>query len=105
MLAIGVRSAYILVNLEVTMKKTFAIIFTVLSLILILDSMNAGYAITMFLLAGVIPGTNIAISAVQMLELFALLIGFVLARISAGLFQTYLAYRNTAKRDVITSHA
>jgi len=67
------------------MKKTFTIIFTILSALLILDSMDVSHAIAMFLLAGIIPGTNIALTADRMLELFALLIGFVLARVSIRL--------------------
>lgn len=45
--------------------------------------MNAGHAFMMFLLAGVIPGTSTALSAEVMMEGFALLIGFVMARVSA----------------------
>ena len=67
------------------MKKTFTIIFTILSALLILDSMDVSHAIAMFLLAGIIPGTNIALNPDRMLELFALLIGFVLARVSIRL--------------------
>lgn len=63
------------------MKKAVTIIFTILSAILILDSMNAGHAIALFMLAGIIPGTNIALNADRMLELFTLLLGFVLARV------------------------
>ena len=64
---------------------------------LILDSMNAGYAVTMFLLAGIVPGTNIAVSATEMLALFALLIGFVLARVSVTTAQAYISYRKSSK--------
>jgi hypothetical protein len=97
MLALGVTTTYILMNSEVIMKKTIAIILTIFSLILILDSMNAGQAVAMFLLAGIIPGTNFVVSASQMLQLFALLIGFVLARVSTGLVKTYVSYRKEAK--------
>jgi hypothetical protein len=63
------------------MRKT--IIFTCLALsgLMILDSFNVGHALMMFLLAGIIPGTNLAISAQNMIEFFALLTGFVVARI------------------------
>ena len=63
------------------MKKALTLVFVSLSLVLILDSMNAGQAIMMFLLAGVIPGTTVALDANRMLELFALLTGFTLSRI------------------------
>ncbi len=48
---------------------------------MILDSLNAGHALMMFLLAGIIPGTSISLSADVMMQFFALLIGFVLARL------------------------
>jgi hypothetical protein len=54
---------------------------------MILDSMNAGHALVMFFLAGVIPGTNVAIDAARMLELFTLLIGFTLSRITMSLMR------------------
>lgn len=64
------------------MKKFITTTCLALSALLILDSMNAGHALTMFYLAGEIPGTQIVLSASTMMELFALLTGFVLARIS-----------------------
>ena len=64
------------------MKKKLTIIFTILSALLILDSMNVVHAIAIFMLAGIIPGTNIVLNADRMLEGFTLLLGFVLARIS-----------------------
>lgn len=63
------------------MKKSLTIIFTTLSLLLILDSMHFGDALMMFLLAGVIPGTNSSLDGAQMLELCLLISGFVFARI------------------------
>lgn len=69
------------------MKKTVTIILLALSAIIILDSLNAGHALFMFLLAGVIPGTNITISAASMLEFFTLLIGFTLSRITLALIR------------------
>ena len=64
------------------MKKAIIITCLILSTILILDSFNAWHAVAMFYLAGEIPGTRTSISAGTMLEVFALLIGFVLARIA-----------------------
>ena len=78
------------------MKKKIAVTITILSFILILDSMNAGHALAMFLLAGVVPGTNIVLSADRMLELIALLTGFVFARISIRATQAFNAYRLAA---------
>lgn len=84
------------------MKKVLSIIAISLSFILILDSMNAGYALTMFLLAGIVPGTNIVVSADQMLNLCALLIGFIVARLSVQALQALLTYRETAKQAAKT---
>jgi len=63
------------------MKKTIAIIITIFSLLLILDSFNFGHALMMFYLAGVIPGTNVILDGAQMLELFAIIAGFIVARV------------------------
>jgi hypothetical protein len=82
------------------MKKTVATILTILSLLLILDSFNFGHALMMFYLAGIIPGTNIAIDAVQMLQFFALISGFTLARVltyAVRSFKPYLALISRAQ--------
>jgi|GEM_PF-1013928 len=68
------------------MKKILPLLLTVLSLLMIFDSINLGHALVMFLLAGVIPGTNIAVGADHMLIGFALLIGFILSRLTVQLF-------------------
>ena len=65
------------------MKKLITIIMVILSLLLILDSFNFGHALMMFYLAGVIPGTNIALGAAQMLKFFAVVAGFTVARVMA----------------------
>jgi len=64
------------------MKKVITIICIALSAILILDSMNMWHALVMFYVAGEIPGTRQSLSAGTMMQLFALLIGFVIARVS-----------------------
>ena len=70
------------------MKKTITIICITLSLLIILDSFNFAQALVMFLLAGVIPGTNIAIDGARMLEFFALLAGFTVARVMVYTIRT-----------------
>lgn len=75
------------------MKKALTILFLSLSLVIILDSLNAGEALFMFFLAGVIPGTDIIINASRMLEAFALLIGFTLSRLISPLL---IVKRNNA---------
>ena len=76
------------------MKKNIAIIFTLLSLLLILDSVNFGHALMMFLLAGVIPGTNMTINGEQMLEFTVLVAGFIFARLTMYLFRNLLSQNN-----------
>lgn len=71
------------------MKKTITIVCITLSLLLILDSFNFSQMLVMFLLAGVIPGTNIAVSGDQMLEFFALALGFTVARIMMYAIRTF----------------
>lgn len=65
------------------MRKAIIIACLILSGLIILDSFNIGHVLMMFLLAGVIPGTNIALSATTMMEIFALLIGLIIGRISS----------------------
>lgn len=63
------------------MKKTITIICIILSAVLILDSMDAWHAIVMFYIAGEIPGTHQSLNAGTMLIVFAILTGFVVARV------------------------
>lgn len=100
MLAIYDNDLYSWENLKEVdgMKKALIITLTILSLLIILDSMNAGHAIAMFLLAGIIPGTNIAISADRMLEASALLIGFTLSRIFVTLTNKALSQPRVATK-------
>ena len=71
------------------MKKTLSILFVLLSALLILDTLNAGHALTMFLLVGIIPGTNISIDASRMLEYILILTGFTLSRLTTGSVRAY----------------
>ncbi len=79
------------------MKKTLTIILLILSGILILDSLNAGEAIFMFLLAGIIPGTNTSLSGATTLALFGGIAGFVIARIMVRVITA-----STTRRSVVT---
>lgn len=66
-----------------TVRKTIITTCLILSGLIMLDSLNVGHILMMFFLAGVIPGTNIALSASTMMEVFTLLIGLVIGRLSA----------------------
>lgn len=63
------------------MRKAITIILTILSALIILDSMQAAQALMVFLLAGVVPGTNIVISGGAALSVFTGLLGFTAARL------------------------
>lgn len=63
------------------MKSKITIILLVASSLILLDVINAGDAITLFFLTGTIPGTGVSISASAMLILYALIGGFVFARL------------------------
>ncbi len=93
------------------MKHTLTVIFLILSILLILDSFNAGHAIMLFVLAGIIPGTDIVLSADRSLELIAVVIGVTIGRISwriglalvngvAGLGLLLVGRRNTLRPQV-----
>ena len=75
------------------MKKALTILFLSLSALLILDSLNVGQALVMLLFAGVIPGTNIAISGATMFEIYLLIAGFLLARVSLSILKRYNTFR------------
>ena len=68
------------------MRKAIIITCLVLSGLIILDSFHAVDAMVMLFLAGIIPGTNIEVSGQTMMSFFALLIGFVLARLANRAF-------------------
>ena len=78
------------------MKKAITITLTILSALLILDSFGVWHAVAMFFLAGEIPGTRTSVSADTMLSVFALLFGFVLARLvnrAILFFSDYSAFK------------
>jgi hypothetical protein len=62
------------------MKKNVTVICTAASLILIFDSIGMGYKIMAFLFAGIIPGTNIALTPIEMLILMTVLASAVIAQ-------------------------
>jgi hypothetical protein len=64
------------------MKKAVIIISLIGAALLILDSMNAANSLLLFLFAGVIPGTNVLISPVDMMAATATAIVVVILRIT-----------------------
>ncbi|TAL14574.1 hypothetical protein EPN95_02510 [Patescibacteria group bacterium] len=64
------------------MKKAITIICVIGSLLLILDSMDAANSLLLFLFAGVIPGTNILISPIEMMAATATAITVVILRLT-----------------------
>ena len=66
------------------MRKLVILFSLVGSSLLILDSFNFAHSITMFLLAGVVPGTNFALSPVEMMAASATAITVILLKIALG---------------------
>jgi len=44
----------------------------------------------MFYLAGVVPGTSIILNGTQMLELFAIIAGFIVARLMNSIVRSFI---------------
>ncbi len=65
------------------MKKKISIIGIIGSLLLILDSMGASHWVLLFVLAGVIPGTDVRISAIDMMAANATAIVIIILRVTA----------------------
>jgi hypothetical protein len=63
-------------------KKAVTIISIFGAIVIILDSLNVGHYATLFLLAGIVPGTNIAIGPIDMLAAIATAITIVVLRIT-----------------------
>ncbi len=63
------------------MKKIVVITCIVASLILIFDSIGIWHMMMMFLFAGIIPGTNFALTSAQMIVLIAVLFGLIIVQI------------------------
>lgn len=61
--------------------KKLSITLTIASLVIILDSLNAGQAFVAFILTGSIPGTHLSISATAMLLMYAAIGGFIASRL------------------------
>ena len=62
---------------------------------------NAGHAVAMFLLAGVVPGTNLVLDATRTLEFFLLVSGFTLSRIILNATRIVIARRTQASTPTL----
>ena len=69
------------------MKKFITIFCIVASLLLILDSLNFGYALMTFLFAGIVPGVNIQLSPEEMSVLFTVSVILVVIWLKPQLLQ------------------
>ncbi len=67
------------------MKKTITITSLILSAVLILDSMNVGAALVMFVIAGQVPGTSTSLDANTLLFFYVLVGGFIASRLTKRL--------------------
>lgn len=68
-------------NIAIIMKKVIVYLALIGSLIIILSSFQFGHALAFFLLAGIIPGTDIIVSPSQMFTIIALIAGFAISRL------------------------
>lgn len=64
------------------MKKLLTKLFLIGSVLIILDSLDVVHSLTLFLFAGIIPGTHIAISAIDMMAAFATAFTVVVLRLT-----------------------
>ena len=72
---------------------------------MVLDSFNAGHATMMLLLAGIIPGTDVALSGSTMLEIYMVLFGFVLARVTLNLARIVGRVIQSSKGTMLSAHS
>lgn len=79
------------------MRKVVITLSLIGSILIILDSFNVGHAMTLFVLAGIIPGTNAALGSSEMLMMYTLLIGFVLSRFWLFLCQKVTRFIHSQK--------
>jgi hypothetical protein len=86
------------------MKKSIIIICFVGALLIILDSLNAANSLVLFLFVGVVPGTNLLISPVDMMAATATAITIIILRITVWsrirtfLFAPSVHAKRTTKR-------
>lgn len=64
------------------MKNLLTKLFLTGSALIILDSINPVHLLTLFLFAGIIPGTHIAVSAIDMMAAFATAFMVVVLRLT-----------------------
>jgi len=64
------------------MKRTITILSLVSSALIILDSLQASHWFVLFIFAGVIPGTNLAVSAIDMMAATATAMTVVVLRLT-----------------------
>jgi hypothetical protein len=79
------------------MKKTIIFICLISSLLITLDTMNAADSLILLLLAGVIPGTDIRITPIDMMAAIATAITIVVMRLTL-----WTALRSTLFAPVTT---
>lgn len=87
------------------MRTTIITTCLILSSLIVLDGFNAGHALMMLLLAGVVPGTNIVLSGSTMLEIYMVLIGFTLARVTLNLARLIGRATQSSKGTMLSAHS
>jgi hypothetical protein len=81
------------------MKKTITILSTLGSLFMILDTMNVGHSLVLFLFVGVVPGTSLLISPIDMMAATATAFTVIVLRFTVW---NYLRLRLFNKPELAT---
>jgi hypothetical protein len=80
------------------MKKTVVVLCLIGSALIIFDTMNAAESLTLFLFAGIVPGTNVRISPIDMMAASATAITIVMLRLTLWpLFRPSLVIAGAAR--------
>jgi hypothetical protein len=84
-------------------RKVIIIACLAASLLIFLDTIDIVHGLVMFLLAGIIPGTNIVLSATQMLVVMIVLTGLAIYRFAVTPLRRKLEQLAADKKRAVKS--
>ncbi len=87
------------------MRKTIITTCLVASLIIIVDSARIGYILLIFLLSGIIPGTNLLVPPNVMLAGFGVITTIILLSIFVSMVNSLQNNKNITTQHVIKSRS
>lgn len=96
MLALLTEVSIVKDDMSTTAKNVITTICLIGSALMILDTLNAGDALTYFLLAGVIPGTSIILNSTDLLMMYTIIFGFITARFMMAVLRRFGTIRKRA---------